>query len=107
MAKIGLRAANMPSQIEKAFLISHIQGSYGHLRVDEIRIAFDWALEDRLGVDINCYENFSCAYVSKILNAYWRLAKNVKVGDEFIKREGETNQLPFNGHISGLLGNAD
>lgn len=102
MAKIGLRAANMPDQLEKVFLINHLKENFGWLPVAEIRIAFDWALEERLG-DYNCYENFSCAYLSKILNAYWRLAKNARVDGVCIRREDHENRLPYNGRMGGLL----
>lgn len=102
MAKIGLRAANFPDKMETIFLIQHIQENFSHLSVDEIKIAFDWGLAGRLDTDMNCYENFSCAYLSRVLNSYWILAKNVKIGNEYIEREDPKKQIS-SGHISGLL----
>ncbi len=68
--KVGLRAANWPSDEEKALLISHILNNYSNHTAQEIRLAFDMAIEGKLGVDANCYENFSCLYFSGIMNAY-------------------------------------
>ncbi len=73
MLKIGLRAENLPSREEKAVLIDHIITSYGNHTVEEIRLAFEMALANKLNLsekEIVCYENFSCLYFSKIMNAY-------------------------------------
>ncbi len=81
MVKIGLRAANWPSAMEKVILIEHIVTNFPNNTVDEIKIAFDWAIDERLNLGIdgyNCYENFSCAYFSRIMKAYNKLASVVK-----------------------------
>ncbi len=70
MLKVGLRAANLPSHEETAVLISHIITNYGGNTVAEIRLAFDMAISGKLDVEAKCYENFSCAYFSEIMNAY-------------------------------------
>jgi len=70
MVKIGLRANNWPDDDEKSVLISHVLKGYGGHTVSEIRLAFDMALEGKLEVETNCYENFSCLYFSNIMNAY-------------------------------------
>jgi len=73
MLKVGLRAENLPSKEEKAVLIDHIISGYGNHTIEEIRLAFDMALSYKLGLpekEIICYENFSCLYFSKIMNAY-------------------------------------
>jgi hypothetical protein len=80
MVKIGLRGANFPKGIEKSLLLQHVYENFGDLTPAEIRIAFDWAIDDRLelGPDgFNCFENFSCAYVSKILKAYLKRKQKV------------------------------
>jgi hypothetical protein len=82
MVKIGLRAANFPSGIEKQLLIMHVFENFGENRIDEIRLAFDWGIEGRLDEDINCFENFSCLYFTKIMRAYNRLALAVKTKEE-------------------------
>lgn len=73
MVKVGLRATNVPDGAEKILLLNHVIGFYGNHTADEIRLAFDMALSAKLGLDIQdvkCYENFSCAYFSTIMNAY-------------------------------------
>lgn len=73
MVKVGLRAQNWPNELEKIILIQHIKENFGGNTVEEIKLAFDMAISGRLRLDekeINCYENFSCLYFSKIMNAY-------------------------------------
>lgn len=71
MVKVGLRSQNWPQDEEKAILIQHIVENYGGNRIEEIKLAFDMAISGKLGIDdTSCYENFSCAYFSKIMNAY-------------------------------------
>ena len=76
MIKIGLRGHNFPNDIEKLVLFEHIVQNYGGNRLDEIRLAFDMAIMGKLPdadgevIDSNCFESFSCAYFSKIMNGY-------------------------------------
>lgn len=73
MVKVGLRGSNFPEGVEKILLLNHVIGIYGNHTADEIRLAFDMALAAKLGLDIQdvkCYESFSCAYFSTIMNAY-------------------------------------
>ena len=76
--KLGVRENNWPNDIEKLVLFEHIVENYGGNRVDEIRLAFDMAISNGLPdehgemIDANSYENFSCLYFSKIMNAYRR-----------------------------------
>jgi len=82
MAKLGLRGQNMPTGVQKILLIQHVFDNFGENRVDEIRLAFDWGIEGRLDEDINCFENFSCLYFTRIMRAYNRLALAVKSKEE-------------------------
>lgn len=95
MVKIGLRAQNFPSEEEKAVLVDHVLRQYGGHTVQEIRLAFDMAIEGKIGVDANCYENFSCIYFSKIMSAYREYAK------------GEYRQLESSEHIKLLENKED
>lgn len=76
MIKIGLRAQNWPNDLEKLVLFEHIVSNFGGNRLGEILLAFDFAINgeladaDGVAIDANCYENFSCLYFSKIMNAY-------------------------------------
>jgi len=78
MLKVGLRAANLPNEEEKAVLIAHIVTEYGNHTLEEIKLAFDMAISGKLDLeqkDITCYENFSCLYFSTIMTAYRNWAK--------------------------------
>jgi len=76
IVKLGIREQNLPDEFSKAVLIEHILENYGGHRLNEIPLAFDMAIRgglcDENGemVDPNCFESFSCIYVSKIMNAY-------------------------------------
>ena len=80
MIKVGVRANNLPNDIEKEVLIEHIITNYGNHTPMEIKLAFDMAIAGKLDdmdkkgnlidLDINCYENFTCLYFSKIMNSY-------------------------------------
>lgn len=70
MVKIGLRSQNWPNELETAVLYEHIISNFGGNRIDEIKLAFEMAIAGSLGVDANCFENFSCYYFSTIMNAY-------------------------------------
>ena len=73
MVKVGLRAHNFPTDGEKEVLLEHIITNYGKHTPLEIKLAFDMAIAGRLELEekeVTCYENFSCLYFSKILNAY-------------------------------------
>lgn len=76
MVKVGIRAVNVPNDLERLVLYEHIVSNYGGNRLNEISLAFDFAIKgeladgDGVAIDANCYENFSCLYLSKIMNAY-------------------------------------
>jgi len=75
MVKIGLRSQNWPSEEEKTVLINHIIKGYNGHTISEIKLAFDMAIEGKLDVEVNCYENFSCLYFSNIMSSYRQWAK--------------------------------
>jgi len=76
MMKVGLRATNLPNDLEKLVLYEHIVSNYGGNRLNEIPLAFDFAIRGALAdpdgvvIEANCYENFSCLYFSKIMAGY-------------------------------------
>lgn len=79
MVKVGLRAANLPAQEEFDVLIAHIYENFSGHSLPEIRLAFEMAMADKLGLKdgANCFENFSCIYFSSIMNAYRKWAKGI------------------------------
>jgi hypothetical protein len=73
MLLIGIRAANLPSEEETFVLINFINKNYGLHTAAEIRLAFEMAISGKLdlGKDgAKSFENFSCEYFSRIMNAY-------------------------------------
>jgi hypothetical protein len=73
MLKVGLRSQNLPSKEETAILHAHLRNNYGTHTIPEIDLAFELAITGQLDLeqkDVVCYENFSCLYLSGIINAY-------------------------------------
>lgn len=70
MVLVGLRGNNMPTEEEKFVLINFIKTNFGNLTPEEIKLAFEWAVSGKLGIDAKCYENFSCEYFGRIAKAY-------------------------------------
>jgi len=73
MLKVGLRAQNLPTKEETAILHAHLRNNYGKHTIPEIDLAFEMAITGQLDLeqkDVVCYENFSCLYLSGIINAY-------------------------------------
>jgi hypothetical protein len=82
MLKVGMRANNLPGDLEKQVLIEHIISNYGNHTPPEIKLAFDMAISGKLDLEdkeVVAYENFSCLYFSKIMNAYRKWAREVFV----------------------------
>jgi hypothetical protein len=82
MVLVGLRGNNMPIDEEKFVLLNFIRTNYGNQTPEEIKIAFEMAISGKFNIDSKCYENFSCEYFGRIMNAYIEYArqetKNVK-----------------------------
>lgn len=75
---VGLRAENYPADIAKQLLHSYIFEDYGGHTPAEIRLAFKMAIQNKLSLrpeDVICYENFSIAYFTRIMEAYREWAK--------------------------------
>lgn len=69
MLKVGIRSTNLPDKLESMMLYNHLTEYYGKLTVEEIKLAFDLAVTGKIEAP-ETYENFSCSYLSKVLNAY-------------------------------------
>lgn len=76
-ALIGIRGRNIPVDPEKEFLHQYIRKNYGGHTAAEVRLAFDMAVAGKLGVDANCFENFSPLYFAGIMNAFRRWSSDV------------------------------
>jgi hypothetical protein len=67
---IGLKAEQIPSDIEKAVLLKFIRENYPKYHPNEIRIAFELAIKSEFKAEVNHYGTFSSLYLAGILNAY-------------------------------------
>lgn len=79
MLLVGLRTAsiNAMDEMEKIMLISFIRRNYSAHTVSELKLAFDLAISGKLEIkEVNCFENFTCEYFGKIMNAYRKWAQN-------------------------------
>jgi hypothetical protein len=79
MMLVGIRAANGPTQVEFDFIKIYLVKNFGRHTPDEIRLAFDLAVSNKLELGesgAKCYENFSCEYVGRIMSAYRVWAEN-------------------------------
>jgi hypothetical protein len=74
MLMLGIRPQNQPTQVDFDFLKGFVVQQFGANTPDEIVLAFEMAIAGRLpdlkSEDVNCYENFSCAYVGRIMSHY-------------------------------------
>jgi hypothetical protein len=70
MVLVGVRAQNLPNDHEKTILVNYIKKNYGGHTPEEIKLAFEKAINGELDVDATCFENFSVLYFSKVMNAY-------------------------------------
>jgi hypothetical protein len=75
MILVGLRGNNLPTDEEKYVLINFIRSSYANQTLAEIKLAFEMAVAGKFTVDVKCYENFSCEYFGRIMNAYIEFAR--------------------------------
>lgn len=81
--KVGLRAANLPNEAEKAVVINFIYNNYFNHTAAELVLAFDLAILGKLDCETKHYENFTCLYLGEIMTAYRKWAVNQA---ELVKR---------------------
>ncbi len=75
MILVGLRGNNLPTDEEKLVLINFIKTNFANQTIAEIKLAFELAVAGRFTVDVKTYENFSCEYFARIVNAYLDYAR--------------------------------
>lgn len=75
MILVGLRGNNLPTDEEKYVLISFIKSNFANQTIAEIKLAFEMAVAGKFQVDVKTYENFSCEYFARIMNAYLNFAR--------------------------------
>ena len=72
---VGIRADQIPDEIQKAVLIDFIRAELQNFTLPEFKIAFTMAVKGDLNVDPNPFGQFSALYLSNILKAYTRRKK--------------------------------
>jgi hypothetical protein len=98
MAMVGLKPteiANM-SEPEKQLIVEFIQNKFGGHTAKEFINAFTMALAGELDVDAECYQNFSIAYIGRIMSAFrkWAAIVYKENRTQFEKPKEMNNQLP-------------
>ncbi len=75
---VGLKADNIPDDTQKLVLLNFVRNDLGHYGLEELSIAFHMLLKGELGLseaDAEHYQNFSAKYLSTVMNAYHRTAR--------------------------------
>jgi hypothetical protein len=67
---IGLKAENIPSDLQKAVLINFVKNELGMFTPEELTLSFRLAVSKKLDVDVSHYQNFNAIYLSDVLEAY-------------------------------------
>jgi len=97
MLLVGLRGNNLPTEEEKFVLTNFVRSNFGNQTPEEIKIAFEMSVAGKLQVDAKCYENFSCEYFGRIMNAYLEYArqeiKNLPKPIEPVKEKPSDQEL--------------
>ena len=110
MVLVGLRGPNMPTEEEKFVLLNFIRSNFGNQTPEEIRLAFEMAVAGKYEIDPKCYENFSCEYFGRIMNAYINHSrqelKNVKKTPELAPPPPSDEELRIQA-INTINGYAD
>lgn len=70
---------------ELVLLSKFVKSNYTNLTIDEINLAIELSLTDKLECDTKTYNVFSPMYVSRILNAYIEYKK--KINKELVERK--------------------
>lgn len=93
---LGINISNQSENelsTELSFLSKFIKENYNYLTLDEINLAINLSLTNKLQVDTKTYNNFSAFYISQILNAY--LSYKRKLYNE-LSYKLEKNELDYN-----------
>jgi len=69
-ALIGLKAENLPTDVQKIVLLEFIQTELKHFTPEELKLAFRMAVAGELNVEISHFQNFNAMYLSNVMNAY-------------------------------------
>jgi hypothetical protein len=77
---IGLKAENIPSELQKVVLLNYVKSELGHFTPEELCLAFRLAVSKRLDVEIQHYQNFNAIYLSEVMESF-RIQKQNAVSE--------------------------
>lgn len=109
---VGLKAQNYPVDLEKQMLHAYIYKNYGGHTPEEIKLAWEMAIQNKLDLEpkeVICYENFSIAYFTRIMEAFrlWsrEQIKRIHAPRERIvtKEEKAMINLSYAGYLLNIL----
>lgn len=89
---IGLKAENIPNDVQKSVLINFIQNDLKNYSVEDIRIAFHLLLKDELECDPNHYQNFNAMYLAQVMNCYKKHRNKVISNYKQLEMEQQQHQ---------------
>lgn len=95
---LGIRAENIPNELQKSVLINYIKNDLKQYSVDDIKIAFHLLLKNELECESNHYQSFSALYLSNVMNAYNK--HRIEVIREFQKQQNEMKQQQIENELS-------
>jgi hypothetical protein len=68
---VGLRQQHYPNELALTFIINYLRKTFGHKTIEELYLAFELAIQNKLDVDdINVYDQFSIVFLEKIMQSY-------------------------------------
>lgn len=83
---LGIPETKLPDELGKQVIINHTKKAFGSLRIDEIRLAFDFAIEKKTKCNLNLFQGefFSAKFISEIIAEYiiYRNANKKQNADE-------------------------
>jgi hypothetical protein len=96
MYVVGIRSTTMEAigEVEEQILLDFIREHYSKHTIAELKLAFKKAAAGELDTNATAYENFSCEYVGRIMNAYRKWATTRYNEGGFIQKQPVTQQLP-------------
>lgn len=88
---IGLRPEAYPSKLASEMNLSYIKQVYRNYHIRELLLAYELAIFGKIDAEVNPYDQFSIAYLAKIMDAYRRYKNNEIIAKV---KEKDPEQLP-------------
>lgn len=92
---VGIPATALPTGHAKDLMLQFTVESYGEYTTEQFIEAFTLAARQELDCDVNHYQNPSCAYIGRIMSAYFKHLKatgRIRSNFELERQAGNYNQ---------------